>query len=95
MATRKEKNIETVDAVQWDGLKETALAFFGMPVYEVEENSGCAYFFDHKDLWYKSGFDDQLVPIGWYLVKDANGEVLDMCPEEFNRQYEIIDEYPA
>lgn len=93
MATRKEKNIETVDAVQWDGTKETALAFFGMQVLSVDDPS-CSYYFIGNDLWYKSGIEDQIVPIGWYLV-DEDAGILDMCPEEFNRQYEIIDEYPA
>lgn len=87
MTTRKEKNIETVDVVRWDGLKETALAFFGMEVLnELGENPFT--FDDH--LWIYG----QMVPIGWYIVKEPTG-ILDMCPEEFNRQYEIIDEYPA
>lgn len=92
------KALETVDAVQWDGLKETALAFFGMDVLEAEDSFGCSHFFDGKDLWTRSNhmdLDDVRVPIGWYLIREANGTVIDICPEKFNEQYDIIDEYPA
>lgn len=96
MATCKGKNIETVDCVQWDGLKETALAFFGMDVLEAEDTFGCNHFFDGRNLWSRSNneLDDLMVPIGWFIVKE-NGTTIDMCPEQFNDQYEIIDEYPA
>lgn len=95
MATRKAKNIETVDVVQWDGLKETALAFFGMDVLEVKPCTRY-YFFNERDNQLIETFPDGSlsVPIGWYLVKEGI-RTRTMCEELFNDQYEIIDEYPA
>jgi hypothetical protein len=95
MATRK-KNTETVDCVQWDGLKETALAFFGMDVLE-NQAEGRHYFFNEPEGKLIEFFPDGAlsVPIGWYLVKNENGTTRTMCEDLFNDQYEIIDEYPA
>jgi hypothetical protein len=87
------QTLETFDVVQWDGLKETALAFFGMPVldvgerYHFDEAAGTLIEFFHDGSW--------AVPLGWYLVKDQFGQVSTICEESFNDQYDIIDEYRA
>lgn len=96
---------EIVDAVEWDGLKETALAFFGMDV--LEESSECPFYLnDELDLFekkfcncpecdYNAGHPVERVDLYLWLLRNENGDIWTMTDEQFNNEYDIIDEYPA
>jgi hypothetical protein len=95
---------ETVDAVQWDGLMATALAFFGMDV--LKDRSECCFLFTSNGLFqkddcncpdctYDGGHPDRLVPLSDWILRDEIGNVWTMTDKQFNNEYDIIDEYPA
>jgi len=95
MATNN-KQRETFDCIQWDGLKETALAFFGMDVLDKGLKDS-KYFYDESNaaLLEQSPYESVPIPNGWWLIKKESGEVYSMCEGQFNDQYDIIDEYPS
>lgn len=90
---------ETYDVVQWDGLKETALAFFGMSVIE-DKPSGWGWKYEEisGELWWYDDQDDDSsfhVNIGEWITRGKDLHISVKTEEEFNNEYEIIDEYPA
>lgn len=93
------KKREIFDVVQWDGLKETALAFFGMSVIEDMPSSwGWKYEEIKGELWWYDPEDDDSsfhVKIGEWIIRGNDLHVSVKTEKEFYNQYEIIDEYPA
>ncbi len=93
---KQTKQRETFDCVQWDGLKETALAFFGMNVLD-HGIKDLEYFFDESNGYLYSQPDPYVtwvVEVGMWLIKQGN-DILERSDDQFNDEYDIIDEYPA
>lgn len=87
---------ETFDAIQWDGMKETATAFFGMNVLDPNVES-MDYFCDEEGILYHNPESNvkYIITPGDWLVKSINGDIITLSDKQFNNEYDIIDEYPA